>query len=83
VQALAAEARYDTACSNRARLSMVDYDPLAIHSVTVNGHDSLFDFACRLRTGKGVRERLTQALGGVVSSFRRRPGAHHDDEARS
>jgi peptidoglycan/xylan/chitin deacetylase (PgdA/CDA1 family) len=83
VQALAAEAGYVTACSTRAGLSMVDDDPLAIHRVTVYGHDSLFDFACRLRTGTGVRERLTQALGGVASSFRRRPGAHHDDEARS
>jgi hypothetical protein len=75
VQALVAEAGYVTACSTRAGLSTVDDDLLALHRVTVYGHDSLFDFACRLRTGVGMREHLTQALGGVMSPFRGRAGA--------
>ena len=70
VQALVAEAGYVTACSTRAGLSTVDDDLLALHRVTIYGHDSLFDFACRLRTGAGLRERLTQALGGVMGPFR-------------
>jgi peptidoglycan/xylan/chitin deacetylase (PgdA/CDA1 family) len=66
VQAAAAEAGYVTACSTRPGRSGAGDDLLALHRVTVYGHDSLLDFACRLRTGAAVRERLGQAFGGVA-----------------
>ena len=66
VQAAAAEAGYVTACTTRPGRSGADDDLLALHRVTVYGHDSLLDFACRLRTGEAVRERLGQAFGGVA-----------------
>jgi peptidoglycan/xylan/chitin deacetylase (PgdA/CDA1 family) len=75
VQAIAAEMGYVTACSTRPGLSGADDDPLALHRVTIYGHDSLLDFACRLRTGTAVRERLGQALGVVTHRFRRHRGA--------
>jgi|SRR5690349_19745100 len=62
VQNLAAEAGYTTACSTRPGLSAADDDLLAIHRITVHGHDSLIDFASLLRTGAGTRERLKRAL---------------------
>jgi peptidoglycan/xylan/chitin deacetylase (PgdA/CDA1 family) len=66
VQAAAAEAGYVTACSTRPGRSGAGDDLMALHRVTVYGHDSLLDFACRLRTGAAVRERLGQAFGGVA-----------------
>jgi peptidoglycan/xylan/chitin deacetylase (PgdA/CDA1 family) len=66
VQAAAAEAGYVTACSTRPGRSSADDDVLALHRVTVYGHDSLLDFAWRLRTGAAVREQLGQAFGGVA-----------------
>lgn len=66
VQAAAAEAGYVTACSTRPGRSGADDDLLALHRVTVYGHDSLLDFAWRLRTGAAVREQLGQAFGGVA-----------------
>jgi peptidoglycan/xylan/chitin deacetylase (PgdA/CDA1 family) len=66
VQAAAAEAGYVTACSTRPGRSGADDDLLALHRVTVYGHDSLLDFAWRLRTGVAVREQLGQAFGGVA-----------------
>jgi peptidoglycan/xylan/chitin deacetylase (PgdA/CDA1 family) len=66
VRAATKEAGYVTACSTRAGLSGVDDDLLALHRVTVYGHDSLIDFACRLRSGKALRERLNQAFSGKV-----------------
>jgi peptidoglycan/xylan/chitin deacetylase (PgdA/CDA1 family) len=64
VQTAAADAGYVTACSTRPGRSEADDDLLALHRVTVYGHESLLDFACRLRTGVAVRERLGQAFGG-------------------
>jgi peptidoglycan/xylan/chitin deacetylase (PgdA/CDA1 family) len=75
VQVAAAEAGYVTACSTRAGLSGADDDLLALRRVTIYGHDSLLDFACRLRTGTALRERVGQAFGGVVRRFRRQPGS--------
>jgi peptidoglycan/xylan/chitin deacetylase (PgdA/CDA1 family) len=66
VQAAAAEAGYVTACSTRPGRSGPDDDLLALHRVTVYGHDSLLDFAWRLRTGAAVGERLGQAFSGVA-----------------
>jgi peptidoglycan/xylan/chitin deacetylase (PgdA/CDA1 family) len=71
-QAIAADAGYVTACSTRAGLSAADDDLLALHRLTIYGHDSLFDFTCRLRTGTTVRERLGQAFGGAGQPLRRR-----------
>jgi peptidoglycan/xylan/chitin deacetylase (PgdA/CDA1 family) len=72
-RAAAAEAGYVTACSTRPGLSGPDDDLLALRRITVYGHDTLIDFACRLRTGATFRERLGQALGGVARRFRGRP----------
>ena len=46
--------------------SGVGDDLLALHRVSVYGHDSLLDFAFRLRTGAALRERLGQAFGGTA-----------------
>lgn len=75
VQQMAAEAGYTTACSTRAGLSGPEDDLLALHRVTIYGHDSLLDFACRLQTGTAVRERLGQAFGDVAHRFRGRRGS--------
>jgi peptidoglycan/xylan/chitin deacetylase (PgdA/CDA1 family) len=64
VQAAAADAGYSTACSTRPGRSGADDDLLALRRVTIYGHDSLLDFACRLRSGLGVRQRLGQVMGG-------------------
>lgn len=74
VQAVAAEAGYVTACSTQAGLSRADDDPLALHRVTIYGQDSLLDFACRLRTGTAVRERLGRAFGEVAYRLRGQRG---------
>ncbi len=63
VQAMAAEAGYVTACSTRAGLSGPDDELLALRRVTVYGHDSLFDFIFRLRTGTAILERFRQRVG--------------------
>ena len=75
VRASAAEAGYVTACSTQAGLSGAGDDLLALHRVTVYGHDSLLDFACRLRSGTAMRERLEQAFDSVAHRFRGRPGS--------
>ena len=67
VRNAAAEAGYVTACSTLPGLSRADDDLLALHRVTVYGHDSLIDFASRLRSGKALRERLGEAFGGARS----------------
>jgi peptidoglycan/xylan/chitin deacetylase (PgdA/CDA1 family) len=66
VQAAAAEAGYVTACSTRPGRSVVADDLLALHRVSVYGHDSLLDFGFRLRTGAALRDRLGQAFGGAA-----------------
>lgn len=58
VRRMAAEAGYRSACSTRRGLSSGDDDPLALHRVSIYGHDSLLDFACRLWTARGARELL-------------------------
>jgi peptidoglycan/xylan/chitin deacetylase (PgdA/CDA1 family) len=72
VKAAAAEAGYVTGCSTRPGLSGADDDLLALRRVTIYGHDSLIDFACRLRTGTAFRERLGEAFGAVAQRFHRR-----------
>jgi peptidoglycan/xylan/chitin deacetylase (PgdA/CDA1 family) len=49
VRQLAAEAGYISACSTRKGLSGAEDDMLALHRVSIYGHDSLIDFALRLR----------------------------------
>jgi peptidoglycan/xylan/chitin deacetylase (PgdA/CDA1 family) len=71
VQASAADAGYVTACSTRPGLSGADDELLALHRVTVYGHDSLLDFASRLQTGAAVRERFARAVGGVADRLQR------------
>jgi peptidoglycan/xylan/chitin deacetylase (PgdA/CDA1 family) len=69
-QAMAAEAGYVTACSTRAGLSGADDNLLALHRISIYGHDSLLDFVSRLRTGSAVREHLSQTLDRVTHRFR-------------
>jgi peptidoglycan/xylan/chitin deacetylase (PgdA/CDA1 family) len=65
-RAAAADAGYLTACSTRPGRSGADDDPLALHRVSVYGHDSLLDFASRLQSGANLRQRLGRVLGGRV-----------------
>ncbi len=69
VRASAADAGYVTACSTRAGLSTADDDLLALHRVTVHGHDSRVDFTCRLRTGLAAGECIGRALRAVARRF--------------
>lgn len=64
VRRMAADAGYRSACSTRSGVSPPDDDVFALHRVNVYGHDTLLDFACRLRTGRSARE--------LLSHFRRR-----------
>jgi peptidoglycan/xylan/chitin deacetylase (PgdA/CDA1 family) len=66
VRKLAREAGYATACSTRPGLSGTDDDLLALHRVTVYGHDSFADFRSRMRTGRSLAERFGRVLGGVA-----------------
>ncbi len=70
VREIAAEAGYETACSTRRGLSAPDDDPLALHRVTVYGHDGLARFKSRVRTGLARGERLGLVLAGVTDRFR-------------
>ena len=66
VREVAAEAGYLTACSTRPGLSAADDDLLALHRVNVYGHDSLLDFAFRVRLGSSLGERASEALRRVT-----------------
>jgi len=70
VQAMAREAGYATACSTRPGLSEPGDDLLALHRVTIYGHDSLFDFVSRLQSGTAVRERMSRALNSWTDRLR-------------
>lgn len=61
VQASAAKAGYLSACTTRPGLSGTDDDLLALRRVSVYGHENLFDFACRLETGRALREHFHRA----------------------
>jgi len=74
VRDAAAGAGYVTACSTRGGLSGRDDDALALRRISIYGHDSLLDFASRIRTGAACRERLDRAVGGVMRRLRGRPG---------
>lgn len=74
VREAAADAGYVTACSTRRGLSS-DEDALALHRISIYGHDSLLDFASRLRTGAACRERLGGVWDGVARRLRGRPGS--------
>ena len=60
VRAIAAEAGYRSACTTRPSLASVDDDPLALPRVNVYGHDSLLDFACRVRSARSAGELIRQ-----------------------
>jgi peptidoglycan/xylan/chitin deacetylase (PgdA/CDA1 family) len=68
---LAGEAGYVTACSTRPGLSGPGDDLLALHRVTVYGHDSLPDFVSRVRSGAAVREHLGRAVTALARPLRR------------
>jgi peptidoglycan/xylan/chitin deacetylase (PgdA/CDA1 family) len=72
VRTAAVAAGYVTACSTLPGLSGADDDLLALHRVSVYGHDSLIDFASRLRSGKALRERIAEAFGGMAHHVQRR-----------
>ncbi len=70
VRALAAESGYRTACTTQPGLSPSNDDWLALHRITVDGRESLLDFACRLRTGYSFKELLRRAARRVPRSRR-------------
>jgi peptidoglycan/xylan/chitin deacetylase (PgdA/CDA1 family) len=61
VQASAAEAGYLSACTTSPGLSGPEDSLLALRRVSVYGHETLLDFACRLQTGRALREHLGRA----------------------
>lgn len=69
-RAAAGDAGYVTASSTRPGPSGPDDDLLALHRITVHGHDTLLDFACRLRTGAGLREALGRGVRAAVRRLR-------------
>lgn len=69
VHELAREAGYLSACSTRKGFSGVDDDILALHRVSIHGHDSLADFAARLRNQRTPREWLRSKLDSVRQVF--------------
>ena len=71
VREIAAEAGYQTACSSRPGLSPAEDDPLALCRIPIEGGDSLLDFACRLRTGRTVRQDIERRAKGVWRRLRR------------
>lgn len=76
VRRLTADAGYRTACSTRPGLSPHDDDPLALHRVTIYGHESLLDFACRLWTGRRVRDFFRDRLRRAPTASGNRPAPH-------
>jgi peptidoglycan/xylan/chitin deacetylase (PgdA/CDA1 family) len=73
VRDAAAETGYVTACSTRHGLSGTDDDLLALHRANVYGHDSLFNFICRVRLGAALGERLGAAVERMTRRLRPRP----------
>jgi peptidoglycan/xylan/chitin deacetylase (PgdA/CDA1 family) len=55
VRQRAMECGYRTACTTVEGISTAADDLLVLRRVSVCGGDSLADFACRLRTGQGLR----------------------------
>jgi peptidoglycan/xylan/chitin deacetylase (PgdA/CDA1 family) len=60
VRSIAADAGYRSACSTRPSLSHPEDDRLGLPRVTVYGHESLLDFACRVWTARSARELLAR-----------------------
>jgi len=61
-QQVADEAGYLTACSTRPGVSTADDDFFALKRIPIYGGETLFDFACRLRTAWTLPERVRRAL---------------------
>jgi peptidoglycan/xylan/chitin deacetylase (PgdA/CDA1 family) len=62
VREAAADAGYISACSTQQGLSNRDDDLLTLHRVPVYGHETLVDFAWRLRTARALSGRLSASL---------------------
>jgi peptidoglycan/xylan/chitin deacetylase (PgdA/CDA1 family) len=76
VRSIAADCGYQTACSVQIGLSAPDDDLLALHRVPILGHESLLDFAVRLRTAHSAREAwlgARAALGRRTRGWLARP----------
>ena len=73
VREIAAESGYVSACSTRSGFSEVEDDRLALHRISVYGHDSLHDFTRRLGGSPPLWQRVGQAFVDVAG--RLRPGA--------
>lgn len=69
-----ADAGYVTGCATRSGLSEPGEDLLALRRMTVHGHDSMLDFASRLRTGLAAGERLRHVVKGVARRLTGRAG---------
>lgn len=72
VCAIAREEGYTSACSVRPGLSDVNDDLFALHRVPVRGHDSLLDFACRVRTARSCSEMVGQVVRSAWRGLRGR-----------
>lgn len=80
VQSTAAAAGYRSACSTRRALAAVADDALALPRVNIYGHDSLLDFACRVRSARSARDVLRWRPGR--SSSRTPPAPRPSGRAR-
>jgi peptidoglycan/xylan/chitin deacetylase (PgdA/CDA1 family) len=72
VRELAAQAGYSTACTVRIGLSGPSDDLLALQRVPVTGDDSLLDFACRLRTGRTLKQSAQSGARRLLRRFKPR-----------
>jgi|RhiMethySRZTD1v2_1073278.scaffolds.fasta_scaffold273382_2 peptidoglycan/xylan/chitin deacetylase (PgdA/CDA1 family) len=69
VREMVAEAGYRTACTTHIGLSGAHDDPLMLQRVPVTGFDSVFDFACRLRTASSVVQTARAAVRRIGRVF--------------
>jgi peptidoglycan/xylan/chitin deacetylase (PgdA/CDA1 family) len=81
IRTLARETGYRTACSTRGGLSGRHDDRYALRRINVTGHDTLLDFACRLRTGRTVGRLLGDTARGAWGTMvGRRTPPHGEPE---
>lgn len=65
---IAVDVGFLSACSTRKGFSSLNDDLLALHRVSIYGHDTLLDFACRLLTARSMRELIRDGVRRVRQS---------------
>ena len=62
VKTIVAESGYSTACSTRSGLSDLYDDAFALRRIEINGYDSLFDFICKLKFGRTLKDYMRRKV---------------------